>query len=108
MNRCPCTCRHCVAPAVVEERPAPEPIPLPAVPTLIRVHHDGRTQDCTLYPDGTLTALLGGELRRNFFTLAEMQERNWADAYIEFDPQPLEAEPEPEAAPVAEQITFAA
>lgn len=108
MNRRPCTCRHCVAPTVVEERSAPEPIPLPDRPTLIRVHHDGRTQDCTLHPDGTLTAVLGGELRRNFFTLAEMLERNWEHAFIEVDPQPLAAEPVPEAVPVAEQITFAA
>lgn len=108
MNRRPCTCRYCAAPDAVEEQPAPEPIRLPDKPTLIRVHHDGRTLDCTLHPDGTLTAVLGGELCRNFFTLAEMQERNWEHAFIEFDPQPLEAEPEPEAVPVAEQIPFAA
>jgi hypothetical protein len=90
-------CPHCRGKAGLDEAPAVEaqPVVLPAVPTPIRVHHDGRPFDCTLHPDGTLTAVLGGELRRNFFTLAEMLERNWAGAHIEFDPQPLAEEPEP-------------
>lgn len=103
MNRRPCTCRYCTAPAAVEEQPEPEPIQLPAAPTPIRVHQPDRPPfDCTLHPDGTLTAILGGEHRRNFFTLAEMLERNWAEAHFEFNPAPLAEAAEPE--PVAEAV----
>jgi hypothetical protein len=92
----PCTCRHCASPAAEELPAVQEPIVLPDEPTPIRVHTpDARPFDCTLHPDGTLTAVLGGEERRNFLTFAEMRERNWADAHIEFDPQPLVEEPEP-------------
>lgn len=101
-------CPHCRGKAGLDETPsavAPEPIRLPDLPTPIRVHHDGRTQDCTLHPDGTLTAVLGGELRRNSFTLAEMLERNWAGAHIEVDPAPIaEAEPEPTVEAVQEAL----
>jgi len=98
------TCRHCTTPAAVVETPAvPERIDLPAVPTPIRVHTpDLPPFDCTLHPDGTLTAVLGGELRRNFMTFGEMRERNWATAHIEFAPAPLAEEPEPE--PSAEAV----
>lgn len=97
----PCDCRHCqpttpaaVAPAV------PEAIELPAEPTPIRVHTaDFPPFDCTLHPDGTLTAVLGGELRRNFMTFADMRERAWATARIESGPPPLDVEPEPERVP---------
>ncbi|MGP3737974.1 hypothetical protein ACTWJ9_33225 (plasmid) [Streptomyces sp. GDS52] len=89
-----CTCRHCVAPtvqAVVE--PVHEPVQLPDRPRPFRVHHDGRTQDCVLHPDGTLTAAIGGEVRRNFMTFDEMRERNWSTAHIEWDPAPRADEP---------------
>lgn len=99
----PCDCRHCAAP-VAEATPAvPEPVRLPDRPTPIRVHSPGAAPfDCTLHPDGTLTAVMGGEVRRNFLSFADMRERNWAHARIEFDPPPLPAEPE--TAPVAEAV----
>lgn len=99
MTRRPCTCRYCATPAVVEDRTEREPIQLPAVPTPIRVHQPGRPPfDCTLHPDGTLTAVLGGEHRQNCFTFAEMRERNWAGAHIELDPPPLPETTGPEPA----------
>jgi hypothetical protein len=93
-------CPHCRGKAGLDDVPVIEAqqVELPDVPTPIRVHNDGRIQDCTLHPDGTLTAVLGGEHRRNMLTFAEMRERNWAGAHIEFDPQPLVEEPEPEQA----------
>lgn len=101
----PCKCPHCASPAAEAEAPRElEPIALPAVPTLIRVHTEGLPPfDCTLHPDGTLTAVLGGETRRNSLSFAEMRERNWADAHIEFNPAPLPAE-EPEPGPAAEAV----
>jgi len=97
----PCDCRHCVSPAAVDVPAEPEPITLPETPTPIRVHTADRPPfDCTLHPDGTLTAVMGGELRRNFFTFADMREANWEHAHIEFNPPP--AEPEP--APVVEAV----
>lgn len=79
--------------------PRPEPIALPAEPTPIRVHTDGLPPfDCTLHPDGTLTAVVGGEVRRNFMSFAEMRERNWTRSRIEFHPGPLDTEPETTAA----------
>lgn len=100
----PCTCRHCATPAAAENHPEPEPIQLPATPTPIRVHRDGHTQDCTLHPDGTLTTVIGGQPYRNLLTFAEMRERNWQAARIEFDPGPLADEPEPEAEAVQEPL----
>ncbi|MGW2720813.1 hypothetical protein [Streptomyces sp. NPDC001492] len=99
-------CPHCRGKAGLDETPTVEAreITLPAVPTAIRVHQSDQPPfDCTLHPDGTLTAVLAGELRRNHFTLAEMCERNWAGAHIEFDPPPLIEEPEPEPAPAVVQ-----
>ncbi|MEW1867013.1 hypothetical protein AB0420_02245 [Streptomyces caelestis] len=100
-----CTCRHCTTPAAEVTAPRrPEPIELPMEPRPIRVHSAGRPpMDCTLHPDGTLTAVIGGELLRNRLTLAEMRERNWAGAHIEFDPEPLNEEPETETAAEAVQ-----
>lgn len=101
-------CPHCrakqagpgEAPETVEQN-----IVLPDVPTAIRVHQPGRPPfDCTLHPDGTLTAVLGGEVRQNFFTFDDMRETNWATAHFEFNPPPLVEEPEPEqAAPVVQE-----
>lgn len=96
MNR-KCTCHHCTTPAAAAELAEPQPIDLPAEPAPIRVHTaDCAPFDCTLHPDGTLTAVFGGEVRRNFLTLAEMRERNWARAFIEFHPAPLVGEHVPE------------
>ena len=104
-------CPHCrtkqagpgEAPETVEQD-----IALPDVPTPIRVHTAGTPPfDCTLHPDGTLTAVMGGEVRRNFFTLADMRETNWAGAHIEFDPPPLVTEPEPVQAVEAVQEAIA-
>jgi hypothetical protein len=92
----PCDCRHCATPAAPVAPAEPEPIALPNLPTPIRVHTaDWSPFDCTLHPDGTLTAVFGGEVRRNFMTFADMRERDWAHARIEFDPEPLPEEPEP-------------
>lgn len=93
-------CPHCRAKAGLD---APtqiatpvEPITLPDVPTPIRVHSEGLPPfDCTLHPDGTLTAVVGGEPRRNWMSFADMCERNWSSAHIEVDPAPLVEEPDP-------------
>jgi len=105
-----CVCHHCGTPVgeAAVTGPAHEPIELPAVPTPIRVHTaDASPFDCTLHPDGTLTAVLGGEVRRNFMTFTDMRERNWADAHIELDPAPLAEEPEPEQSTEALQEPLA-
>jgi hypothetical protein len=100
-----CSCRHCTNPAAkVDEQHVPEPIKLPTVPRPIRVHtSDAPPFDCTLHPDGTLTAVMGGEVRRNFLSFAEMRERNWATAHIEWDPAPLADEPAAPAEPAVVQ-----
>lgn len=100
MSRHEETCPHCRAKAD-GTAPAGEavqgPIELPTVPTLIRVHNPGfPPMDCTLHPDGVLTAVLGGQTLRSALTFDEMRERNWERAHIEFDPAPLVEEPEPE------------
>jgi hypothetical protein len=100
----PCECRHCqpTTPAAVTSA-VPEPIELPARPTPIRVHtQDFPPMDCTLHPDGTLTRTgVNGEPQRNLMSFADMRERGWAMACIEFNPPPLPEEPEPEPVPVA-------
>lgn len=107
MNRHPSDCRCCTGPAAVET-PAPEPIALPDTATPIRVHIDGRPPfHCTLHPDGTLTAVFGGELRRNFMGFEDMRDRDWASARIEFNPPALDDEPE-EATPVQDAIPLTA
>lgn len=108
MSRHEETCPHCRAKAGLDEASeasAREPIRLPEIPTPIRVHTPGRAPfDCTLHPDGTLTAVLGGELRRNAFTFAEMLATSWADSHIEFNPTPLAEEPVAgQAAPVVQE-----
>jgi|1185.fasta_scaffold1450511_2 hypothetical protein len=101
-------CPHCRAKTGLDTSQAgeaAEPIvpELPDLPTPMRVHASDRPPfDCTLHPDGTLTAVLAGELRRNFFTFAEMRETNWADAHFELNPPPLVEEPEP--GPVVEAV----
>ncbi|MBE4758355.1 hypothetical protein PV383_19865 [Streptomyces caniscabiei] len=108
-------CPHCRAKAGLDSRQAgtaePFTMPeLPGVPTLIRVHTaDGKPFDCTLHPDGTLTAVIGGEVRRNFLSFADMCERNWAAAHFEWDPQPLPAAgPEPEKTSAVQESFLAA
>lgn len=102
-----CKCRHCSTPAAA--RPAEEvvhlPVDLPDTPREFRVHHDGRTQDCTLHPDGTMTAVMAGQVLRNALTFDEMRERNWATARIEWDPAPLDEAPATEEA-VQEPLTL--
>jgi hypothetical protein len=92
-------CPHCRTQAGLGQggKPAAPPIPgLPQLPTPLRVHTTDRPPfDCILHPDGTLTAVLDGELRRNFLTFADMCERNWAGAHFELNPAPLVDEPAP-------------
>ncbi|MFE9391653.1 hypothetical protein [Streptomyces sp. NPDC006784] len=77
------------------------PIHLPTKPTAFRVHtENGRTQDCTLHPDGRMTMLTSGQTWTSALSFDEMRELNWAGARIEWDPAPL-----PGAPPVAEQPT---
>lgn len=98
INRHPSDCRCCTGPgaAAVEEE---QHIELPTAPTPIRVHKEGlRPQDCTLHPDGTLTAVFNGQQYRNLMSFDDMRERNWRHARIEFNPGPLPDEPEPEQA----------
>lgn len=105
INRHASDCRCCTTPAQPE--PEQQQIQLPDEPTPIRVHKAGLPPfDCTLHPDGTLTALLGGELRRNFMSFDDMRERNWQHARIEFNPPPLDTEPQPadEPGPVQDAI----
>jgi hypothetical protein len=100
----PCDCPHCTGPAAKETPAEPESIELPDRPTSIRVHTaDAPPFDCTLHPDGTLTAVINGQHLRNMLTLVDMLDMNWAGARIEFDPQPLPEEPEPEQAAAAVQ-----
>lgn len=100
----PCKCTHCRGPAAgAEAASEPQVIALPAKPTPIRVHTaHAAPLDCVLHPDGSLTARMGGEVRRNFLSFADMRERNWADARIEFNPGPLSEPPVPDAAPVVQ------
>lgn len=101
-------CPHCRTKQAGEIEPAAvveQEITLPGTPTPIRVHTPGAAPfDCTLHPDGTLTAVMGGEERRNFMTFADMRERNWRHSHIEFDPPSLPEEPAPEqASPVVQE-----
>ena len=92
-----CTCRYC-RPST-EEPAAPvahQPVQLPSGPRTFRVHHDGRTQDCTLHPDGRLSTHMAGQNWVSALSFDEMRERNWATAHIEWDPAPLPEQPEPE------------
>lgn len=103
MKTRPCKCRYCSSPAAVEEAPERQEIALPQQPTPIRVHKEGLPPfDCTLHPDGTLTAVIGGEVRRNWLSFIDMCERNWAGAHIEVDPPPLVEGPA--AGPVVEAV----
>lgn len=104
-----CSCRHCkpAAPTATEQPTAHPPIELPDQPRTFRVHHDGRTQDCTLHPDGRLTMTAAGQEWVSALTFDEMRERNWAGAHIEWDPAPLESPPEP-AVPAYEPLALPA
>ncbi|MGW0012440.1 hypothetical protein ACWDVX_22190 [Streptomyces tendae] len=104
MKTGPCECRHCVAPTPAATPREPQHIDLPPEPTPIRVHTAGRPPfDCVLHPDATLTAVVGGEVRRNFLSFADMRERNWQHAHIELNPGPLTEDAEPETAAEAVQ-----
>lgn len=108
MSRHQQMCPHCRAKAGLDEvetpTAEPQPIELPDAPTPIRVHRpDLPPFDCTLHPDGTLTAVFGGETRRNLVTFDEMREQGWRHAHVEFNPGPLHEEPEPEPAPAVVQ-----
>lgn len=101
-------CPHCRAKAgldTVQAGEVAEPLmpELPDVPTPMRVHTADRAPfDCTLHPDGTMTAVMCGELRRNALSFADMCERNWAGAHFELNPPPLMEGPVPE--PVVETV----
>ncbi len=107
-------CPHCRARKGLDGAQGGELVPVvpPALPdrsTPLRVHTAGAPRfDCVLHPDGTLTAVIGGEVRRNFLSFADMCERNWADAHFELDPPPLAddpgPDPEPEIVPVQEAL----
>lgn len=106
MNRHPSDCRCCSGPAAEVEQQA-EVIELPAEPRQIRVHAPGvRPLDCTLHPDGLLTRVVNGELCRNFMSFADMRERDWRHARVEFDPGPLAVEPESAAEAVQEAVAL--
>ncbi|MGY1548402.1 hypothetical protein [Streptomyces sp. MN6] len=88
-----CGCPQCKPKQPTPQSAARAPIPLPDQPTPIRVHrHDQAPMDCTLHPDGSLTAVLAGRLHRNAFTLADMLATGWADARIELHPAPLDVD----------------
>lgn len=93
-HRGTCGCPYCKPKQATTPAPAArEPIPLPARPTPIRVHHPGRPpQDCTLHPDGTLTAVLAGRPHRSALSFDDMLSTNWADARIELNPAPLDVD----------------
>lgn len=109
-----CTCRHCKPPAgpAADVRHAHEPVELPLEPRCFRVHQpDGRAQDCTLYPDGRITTVMGGEVWRSAFAFDEMCAMGWAEARIEWDPAPAapDAEDAPwQVAPAAEELPLSA
>jgi hypothetical protein len=68
------------------------------------VHTEGLPPfDCTLHPDGTLTTVVGREVRRNWLSFTDMCERNWAGAHFEVNPPPLPDE-ESESVPVVEAV----
>ncbi|MGV9816655.1 hypothetical protein ACWDTQ_32670 [Streptomyces cellulosae] len=89
-HRGACGCPHCKPKQPAAPTPAArEPIPLPATPTPIRVHNPGRPpQDCTLHPDGSLTAQLAGRPHRSALTFHEMLNTSWSEARIELNPAP--------------------
>jgi hypothetical protein len=88
------TCVHCAktdTAAGEEQKATPEPIQLPDVPRLIRVHTpDRKPFDCTVHPDGTLTAVIMGRPHRNLMSFADMIATDWSSSHIEWDPAPLE------------------
>lgn len=94
-DRCP----HCWAKAGIDGSPTVEVEPiavpeLPALPRLFRIHYpEGRACDYTLHPDGRLTMRIGSEVLSTSLDFAFMADTSWADAHIEWDPDPL---PEPE------------
>lgn len=98
----PCDCRHC-KPGTPAAAPAPvvhPPVELPDEPRLFRVHAANYPpQDCTLHPDGRMSMQAGSQTLWSMLSFDAMREMNWRDARIEWDPAPLPAEPEPEAAP---------
>jgi hypothetical protein len=99
-------CKHC-APATATEpvvKTVEAPVELPTEPRRFRVHLAERPHlDCTLHPDGMVTAVMAGQLWRCAFTFHEMRAGDWADAGIEWDPDPLTDDTPPPQAPTAVQ-----
>lgn len=100
-------CPHCKAKQAgdVETVTPPEPITaeLPEQSRLFRIHFpDGHTRDYTLHPDGRLTLAIGGQVLTTALDFEFMAGTSWAGGHIEWDPEPLPAEPEPSPAAVVE------
>ncbi|MGA5182927.1 hypothetical protein [Streptomyces pseudogriseolus] len=89
-----CGCSYCKPKQTFTPAPAArEPIPLPDRPTPIRVHSPGRPpMDCTLHPDGSLTAVLAGRPHRSALPFHDMLDTSWKDARIELNPAPLDVD----------------
>lgn len=106
----PHTCKYCAPPPhdtdtelAAEEIPGTEheladgstsphpPVELPAEPRPFRVHSAKGYPplDCTLHPDGSVTAFMGGNWYRNAYPFDGIRATDWADARIEWDPAPL-------------------
>ncbi|MFE0699148.1 hypothetical protein [Streptomyces sp. NPDC058872] len=101
MSACKCLrCRTTDQPA--EAPVVHEPVTLPDQPRPFRVHHpEGRTQDCTLHPDGHLTTVMAGQQWVSALDFDEMRATSWERAHIEWDPAPLlDPAPTPEPEPV--------
>lgn len=106
-----CGCGYCASPApdVAVVELGHEPVELPAVPRAFRVHTPGRPpQDCTLHPDGRMTMQHSGQELTSMLSFDDMRGMTWRCSHIEWDPEPLAQEPEPEqvSAPVQEAIAL--
>lgn len=102
-------CPHCRAKAGLDGGPVPPPEPitmpeLPEVPRVFRIHYPaGHARDYTLHPDGQLTFAIFGQVLTTSLSFAAMAAMSWEGAHIEWDPEPLEAEPAPESTAEAVQ-----
>lgn len=103
-------CPHCRAKAGLDGMSAPmvEPISMPELPNeprMFRIHYPaGHARDYTLHPDGRLTFTTAGQVLTTSLSFADMAEMSWEGAHIEWDPEPLVDEPEPEPGPVVEAV----
>lgn len=114
------TCKYCADQETAGEgapvtEPAPATVELPTVPRRFFVHFaDGHVQDCTLHPDGTLTAAMVGQTWRSGLSYEEMHAfGGWAGTRIEWDPAgeppgPEHAVPVLAPPPAAQTALFAA